>query len=209
MKLQLALDDLTLDEALALAERTRDYVDILEIGTPFLLEEGLRAVRAFRRRFPDKELLADTKIMDAGEWEAASAFRAGADQVTVLGVTDLLTVTACVRAAEAFGGTVVVDMICVADLAARIPQLEVAGARALAVHTGVDQQAVGRTPLEDLRVMRRLGKSFRIFAAGGIHVGNLPDYLALEPDVIIVGSGICHAQDPVAAARKLHQMLRG
>jgi 3-hexulose-6-phosphate synthase len=129
--------------------------------------------------------------------------------VTVLGVTDLLTLTACVRAAEAFGGTVVVDMICVADLAARIPQLEAAGARALAVHTGVDQQAAGHTPLEDLRVIRRIGKSVRVFAAGGIHAGNLPDYLALEPDVIIVGSGICHAQDPVAAARELHQMLRG
>ena len=52
MKLQLALDDLALPEALALAERVRPWVDIIEIGTPMLYEYGMEAVRRAKARFP-------------------------------------------------------------------------------------------------------------------------------------------------------------
>ena len=34
MKLQIALDDVTLEEALALVDRVKKYIDIIEIGTP-------------------------------------------------------------------------------------------------------------------------------------------------------------------------------
>lgn len=207
MKLQLALDDVSLADALALVEQVRAYVDIIEVGTPFLYEEGLAAVRELRRRFPEKEVLADLKIMDAGEYETQQALRAGADYVTVLGVTDILTVKACLAVAAEFGKTIVVDMICEPDLPSRIKQLETVGVRALAVHTGVDQQAAGRTPLDDLRVMRAASRSSRIFVAGGINAATLPDYTRLGADVVIVGSGICHADDPVAAARKMHSLL--
>jgi 3-keto-L-gulonate-6-phosphate decarboxylase len=51
MKLQLALDDLTLDDALDLARRVAEYVDIFEIGTPFVIDRGMEGVRAFRETF--------------------------------------------------------------------------------------------------------------------------------------------------------------
>ena len=133
MKLQLALDDIPLAAALALVEDVRAYIDIIEVGTPFLYAEGLAAVRELRRRFPEKEILADLKIMDAGEYETRQALAAGADYVTVLGVTDILTVKGCLAVAAEFGKTIVVDMICEPDLAARIKQLEAVGVRALAL----------------------------------------------------------------------------
>ena len=207
MKLQLALDDITLDEALSLGEQVRDHVDIVEIGTPFIIEDGLAPVRAFKARFPGLAILADTKIMDAGEYEASSAFAAGADYVTVLGVTDLATVEGCLRAARKHGGTVVVDMICVADLPGRIAQLERIGVTALAVHTGVDQQAAGRTPLDDLRLMKSHSKAATIFVAGGINLATLQHYLEAGADVAIVGSGIRHASDPVREARALREVI--
>lgn len=74
MKLQLALDDISLDNALLLGEKVRNYVDIFEIGSPFIIAEGMHAVRAFRKKFPEKEILADTKIVDAGEYEAGLTF---------------------------------------------------------------------------------------------------------------------------------------
>ena len=207
MKLQLALDDITLTAALTLVDKVREYIDIIEVGTPFLYEEGLAAVRELRKRFPEKEVLADMKIMDAGEYETRQALKAGADYVTVLGVTDILTVKGCLAVAAEFGKTIVVDMICEPDLASRIKQLEAVGVRALAVHTGVDQQAAGRTPLDDLRVMKSASRSSRIFVAGGINATTLPDYARRGADVVIVGGGICHAKDPVAAARTIHGLL--
>ena len=59
----------------------------------------MEAVRRFRARFPEKELLVDLKIMDAGALEAGAAFAAGADLVTVLAVTARATIRACVQEA--------------------------------------------------------------------------------------------------------------
>ena len=128
MKLQLALDDLNLEEALALTEKVREYIDIIEIGTPFVYQEGMNAVKIFKESFPEKEVLADMKIMDAGYYESEEALKVGADYITVLGVTDNLTIRGCIEAAEHYGKEVVVDMICVPDLPKRIR--ERAGSRA-------------------------------------------------------------------------------
>lgn len=207
MKLQLALDVFPLPQALALTEQVRDWVDIIEIGTPFLLECGMEAVRQFRERFPEKEILADTKIMDAGALEAAAAFRAGADYVTVLAVTDLSTVQACVDTARQYGGAAVADMICVDDIPARVAQLEALGIHGLAVHTGVDQQRQGRTPLSDLAAIQSCHRSGEVFVAGGITLDAIPQHTALKPDVLIVGGGIANAPDPALQARRYAERI--
>jgi 3-hexulose-6-phosphate synthase len=201
MKLQLALDELSLEEALTLAEKLRDYVDIIEIGTPFVIARGMEAVRCFRERFPEKEILADEKIMDGGYFESKLAFDAGANYVTALGVTDILTVQACLRAAKEAGRDLVVDMICVDDLPVRIGELEAAGVKHLAVHTGADQQAAGRQPIEDLRVMKQYARHAKISVAGGINSKTIASYVELQPDVVIVGSAITRASNPVNEAR--------
>ena len=46
MKLQAALDTLTLDECLELLEETKGYIDIAEVGTPFIIEAGMVPVRS-------------------------------------------------------------------------------------------------------------------------------------------------------------------
>ena len=208
VKLQIALDDLTLEQALRLASSVREYVDIVEIGTPFLYQYGMEAVRAMKHLLHDREVLADMKIMDAGAYEAGGAFEAGADYVTVLGVTDDATVRGCIEAAERYGREIVVDMLCVRDLPGRIAELEALGAHGLAVHTGTDQQAAGRTPLDDLKLMKACAKRAKISVAGGIRPETLADYAALRPEVLIIGSGICHAPDPVSAARDIRAQMR-
>ena len=44
MKLQLAIDLLNKEEAAQLAQQVEEYVDIVEIGTPIVINEGLGAV---------------------------------------------------------------------------------------------------------------------------------------------------------------------
>ncbi len=207
MKLQLALDDISLAEALALVDAVRVHIDIVEIGTPFIISEGLAPVRAIKARFPDLEVLADLKIMDAGAFEARLAFAAGADYVTVLAVTDIATIKGCLDTAAGFGKTVVADMICVSDMVRRIAELEAVGISALAVHTGVDQQAAGRTPLDDLRLMKEHSQQSQIFVAGGIKRDTLSQYFESGADVAIIGSGICQAADPVQEAKAFRDMI--
>ena len=207
MKLQLALDDLALDDALKLTEKVQDYIDIIEIGTPFVYQEGMRAVKTFKERFPEKEILADIKIMDAGYYESEEALKVGADYVTVLGVTDNLTIKGCIDAAEKYGKEIVVDMICAPDLPRRIRELENLGAHGLAVHVGTDQQAAGRKPIDDLRVMAEHCKAAKISVAGGISADTTPEYAALKPEVLIVGSGITHAKNPVKAAKEIKKSM--
>ena len=208
-KLQVALDDMKLEDALRLVEKIRRSIDIVEVGTPFMMEYGMEAVRSLRERFPDLEILCDGKIMDAGGFEAELMYRAGADYVTVLAVTDDLTIADAVAAAKKYGKKVVVDMICVPDLKSRIGRVEELGVDVIAVHTGVDQQAAGRTPLDDLREMRACVKHAAIAVAGGINSATLSDYLAYAPEIVIVGAGIAHAGDPAREAEALAEQIAG
>lgn len=65
MQLQLALDLVNIPEAKELVKEVEEYVDIVEIGTPVIINEGLRAVKEIKEAFPHLTVLADLKIMDA------------------------------------------------------------------------------------------------------------------------------------------------
>lgn len=209
MKLQLALDDLSLEEALELTEEVNEFIDIIEIGTPMIIEYGVKPIEIMKKQFPQLEILADLKIMDAGYYEAEEALKVGADYITVLGVTDNLTIQGCVDAAKDYHGKVVVDMICVDNLKERIKKVEELGVDIVSVHTGVDQQAMGRTPLDDLKIMKEAVRKAKISVAGGISTDTIEKYKALSPEIIIVGSGITHAKNAKEAAKKIKQVIRG
>lgn len=207
MKLQLALDDISLEDALILGDKVRDYVDIFEIGSPFIISEGMHAVRAFCKQFPDKEILADTKIVDAGEYEASLTFEAGADYCTVIGLTDILTIKDCIKAAAKYHKQIFVDTINIPDLNKRIPELEAAGVRNISVHVGVDEQAIGKTPLDEIKQVNQLSQKSILSVAGGIKVNTVNSYKQVGADIIIVGGGINHAEDPVLAAKALAEKI--
>src|SRR5512143_3014054 len=90
--LQIAIDYTSLPKALAMATLVAPEVDIIEIGTPLCKAAGLDAIRAIREIAPDKIILADFKTPDVGALEAAMAFDAGADWMTVIGGAAIATV---------------------------------------------------------------------------------------------------------------------
>lgn len=123
-----------------------------------MIDAGREAVRQIKKSYPELEVLCDAKIMDAGAYEAQLAYDAGAEYVTVLGITDSLTIKGCVEQAKKQQRQVMVDLICVQNYAERIPAIEALGVDIIAVHTGADQQHVGRTPLEDLKELKHYAK---------------------------------------------------
>lgn len=209
MKLQLALDDITLEDSIDLIEQVYEFIDIIEVGTPLLMQYGVGAVRGIKKCFPKNEILCDAKIMDAGAYESKMCFDAGADYITVLGVTDILTIRDCVKEARRQNKKVMVDMICIEDFAEVIPRIEAEGVDIISVHTGVDQQAKGRTPLGDLYEMKKYAKTVGLGVAGGIDSETIGEYVSKKPEIIIVGSGIAKAKDPAAVARKIAACMKG
>lgn len=203
-KLQVALDDITLTDALSLIGQLGPNADIIEAGTPFVLRYGIEAVRELKKRYPAYEMLCDGKIMDAGAYEAECMFQAGADWVTVMAVTDDATVADCVATATRLGGRVMADMLCVTDMENRARRLEALGVHCIAVHTGVDQQRLGRTALEDLRRLKNCVTRCMVAVAGGITAQTADAYLKLKPDILIVGGGILGQPHPAEAAAALY-----
>ncbi|WP_018772702.1 3-hexulose-6-phosphate synthase [Arthrobacter sp. 131MFCol6.1] len=206
MKLQVAMDVLTVDAALELAGKVAEYVDIIELGTPLVKNAGLSAVTAVKTAHPDKIVFADMKTMDAGELEAGIAFRAGADLVSVLGSADDSTIAGAVKAAKAHNKGVVVDLIGVADKVTRAKEARALGAKFVEFHAGLDEQA---KPGYNLEVLLSAGEKARVpfSVAGGVNISTINAVQRAGADVAVVGGSIYSADDPALAAKELRAAI--
>ncbi len=209
MKLQVALDTLTTEQCIDLLNQTGHAVDIAEVGTPFIIEQGMSPVRTFKKLFPHIEVLADAKIMDAGEFEADKCFDAGADIVTVLGVSYDETIEGVVRSARKHNKKVMVDMIAVKDLAKRTREIDQMGVDYICVHTAFDIQGSGqKDPLTDLKVVNSVIKNARSAVAGGVKPETVDAIAAEHPGIIVVGGAICNAADKAKTAQEMKERMQ-
>jgi len=206
MKLQVALDG-DLASSRAILTQVHEFIDIAEIGTPLIYREGMNAVRILRADYPQLTLLADLKIMDAGEEEAAIAFEAGADIVTVLGVAHDNTVRGAVAAARQFGKQVLVDMLQVGDLAGRGLELLALGCDYLCIHTAYDLQHSGATPFAHLQHLREALPDGPLAVAGGVKPDTLDSLLVFKPEIVVVGGAISRAANPAEIARRMYERI--
>ncbi|TYP75395.1 3-hexulose-6-phosphate synthase [Paenibacillus methanolicus] len=207
MKLQLALDLVNIPEAIAVVEEVQSYIDIVEIGTPVVINEGLHAVKAIKDAFPSLQVLADLKIMDAGAYEVMKASEAGADIITVLGATDDSTIKGAVEEARKNGKQILVDMINVKNLEQRAREIDALGVDYICVHTGYDLQAAGENSFEQLRVIKSVVTRAKTAVAGGIKLATLPEVIAASPDLVIVGGGITGHANKAGAAAEMKQLI--
>ena len=207
MQLQFAMDTLTTESALDLAAKAAPYVDIIELGTPLIKSEGLAAITAVKAAHPDKTVFADLKTMDAGELEADIAFTAGADLVTVLGVAGDSTIAGAVAAATKHGKGVVVDLIGVADKAARAREVVALGAVFVEMHAGLDEQAEDGYSLDALLAAGEAAE-VPFSVAGGVSADSVEAVQRAGADVAVAGSAIYSASDVAGAAAAIRSAIR-
>ncbi len=196
MKLQVALDVTTLDEARAVLRDVVEYVDIVEIGLLFYTH-GYDALTTLKAEFPDVEWLADVKIADGGYFCVTQAHEFGADYVTVLGVVDDETIRGAVQAQEETGIGVVVDMVGCQNFYERVLQLDEIGVGYINIHTPVDLQQRGVSPFDQLVVAKLAAKKSKLAVAGGIKPTTIGRAVELAPDIIIAGGTLL---DPATRA---------
>jgi 3-hexulose-6-phosphate synthase / 6-phospho-3-hexuloisomerase len=206
--LQIALDEVNLDRALQYArEAVAGGADWVEAGTPLIKAEGLEAVRALKKAFPGRTVVADMKTMDTGAFETEVAAKAGADVVGILGAASDSTVREAVKAARKYGAKVYLDLISVADKVARARDAERLGCDYVALHMGVDEQMGGAKPLD---VLRQVVEAVRIpvMAAGGLNSETVGPCVAAGASIVIVGGALTKAPDIAGEARRLKRAMR-
>ena len=206
---QMALDSLDFDGTVALATKVAPHVDILEIGTPCIKHNGIKLLEVLRAKFPNNKILVDLKTMDAGFYEAEPFYKAGADICTVLGCADLGTIKGIIDVANKYGKKAQVDLINVADKKTRTIEVVKLGAHIIGVHTGLDQQAAGQTPFNDLSMVAGLGLGVEISVAGGVKASTTQQVKDAGATIIVAGAAIYGATDPAAAAAEITAIAHG
>lgn len=205
-KLQVAIDLLTTEEALALAAKVAPYVDIIELGTPLIKNMGSAVITAMKNAHPDKLVFADLKTADAGELEADIAFKAGADLVTVMGAAGNATIIGAIKAAKAHGKGVVVDTIGYPDRVKRAQEVTELGVEFVELHAGLDEQWTAGYSIQVLiDEAARVGVPVSI--AGGVNLENITAVIKSGVKVAVAGAAIYGAEDPAAAAKALRQAI--
>jgi len=210
-KLQLALDLLEIDRAIRIAEEAAGYIDLIEVGTPLVKSEGMAAVRALRKAFPDHGIVADMKTMDTGAIEVEMAAKSGADIVAILGGADDSTIEDAVRSARKYGVALMADLLSVDDPINRAKKLEELGIECICVHAGIDQQMKGMDALAVLKeVADAVGTEVEVAVAGGLDARGAAKAASLGADVIIVGGAITRSDNVAYSAGEIrHAIDRG
>lgn len=209
MELQIALDfDFEIGRAISILQELEEYVDIIEIGTPFILDCGLLVVKEIKRAFPHKKVLADLKIVDAGYREAENAFLAGADIVTALAVTDDTTIINALNAARDAGKQLMVDMLSSVNLESRIVEIDAMGVDYICLHTSKDLQRIASDASVVFSKLRQSLRNSKLAIAGGINEASISKYVKMNPDIVIVGEGITITDDPKKSCKNIKSYMQ-
>lgn len=209
-KLQIALDTFDLPSALGPLQKAHAHIDVIEAGTILCLAEGMRAVRVLRALYPDKPILADVRIAEAGSIIANMAFEAGASWVSVVSGATLDTVEAVMKAARQHGGEVQIELIDPwTDEQAR--QWRDLGVQQIITHRSRDAEAKGvqewtERDFHDIRRLAAMG--FRVTVTGGVTLADIPRFAGVPVGIFIAGRAIRDADDPAAAAAAFQQTIR-
>ena len=207
MKLQVAFDLQSSDEILNFMEKNGDLIDIIEIGTPLIIKEGLKSVLKIKKKFPKQTVLADLKIMDAGLLEAQIGFDAGADFVTVLGLASTKTLNGVKQAAVKNEKEVMVDMInhpCPENKWNELKNMEMG---LCCLHTANDDTKDGETSLNDLERFYNLHGGKNIAVAGGINPDMIRKINSFHPEIVIVGGYIANSRNQRDALEEIRQAM--
>src|SRR5256886_12409420 len=206
--LQVALDFMPAKRALQAAkEAVEGGADWIEAGTPLIKSEGVEILRQLRKSFPGKTIVADLKTMDTGAFEAEIAAKAGADVITVMGVTDDATILEAVKAARRYGAKIMVDLMRVPGKPARAKGLEQLGVGYLNMHVSIDEQMIAHTPLQELKAVAS-ATALPVAVAGGLNSETVAQAVAAGASILIVGGAIIKAENVADATRPIQKAIR-
>lgn len=206
----LALDVLSRDEALCVAEAAAPHLDAIKIGYPLVLAAGLDIAGPLSEfGIP---IIADFKVADIPNTNrliAEQVFAAGCFGIICQGFCGSDSVAACVEAADDAGGEcyVVTEMShpgALEFLSGKNAEL----LAQMAVDAGAHGIIAPATRPERVQTLRTIIGEKKILSPGVGAQGGDPEKIAPLIDGMIVGRSIYTAEDPAEAARTYARFRR-
>lgn len=201
--IQVAIDVLDMDRALRVAEAAvRAGVDWLEAGTPLITFQGVKAIGALARAFPEHPVLADFKMMDGVRKYVLATAEQGGRIATICGVASDASIRAAVQAGRESGVRIISDLYAAPDGPRRAREVEALGVDSAYIHYGADQRAEDpeRDPLLFLDEVR--GRLRVPIGVGTFSVQNGIDGAGRGADIFVIGVPLILENDPAAGLRE-------
>ncbi|ODS38278.1 MAG: formaldehyde-activating enzyme [Candidatus Altiarchaeales archaeon WOR_SM1_86-2] len=197
---------------------------ILEIGTPLIKAEGVKAVSKLREAAPNAFIIADLKTLDVGQVEVDLAFDETADAVVASGLAGTEMLREFIYEAHRLGIYAMVDTMNVPDpvkllksisedskekydasipKAPKPPQMP----DIMLLHRGISGESEKEVGAEWDRIneikefAKKKGKDLLVAVAGGIEAQNAREALDKGADIIVVGRYITQSKDVERSVR--------
>ena len=209
-RLQLALDEPNLQDALNVLQATHDIIDIIEVGTILCLAEGMHAIREIRQQYSRHTIIGDVRIVRAGAKIANMVLDAGANWVTVVAEAPLTTLEATLEIAESVNGQVQIEMSEMLDIQQAYQWKEL-GIRQVIYHSTaeVSSSGPGHWRTEALDIVKQLcDMSFDVTVTGGITPETVSMFAELPISIIIAGRSIWNSENPRQSALAMKEAIQ-
>lgn len=206
--LQLALDTLTIEEAIANVNQVREYIDIIEVGTILISSVGKSAIAILKAAFPEKIIIADGKVADAGAIFGKMFFGQGADYVTAICAAEVPTIKELVNIGQSLNSKSEVQIELTSNFTwEQAAQWKTAGATQAVWHRARDAQASGvKWAQKDLDAVGKLvDLGFLVTVTGGVALEDIKFFKDYPIHIFIAGRSIRDAQDPALAAKQFKE----
>ena len=202
MKIQLALDRVSIEDAVAIIEEAKEHIDIIEIGTSLFLDYGQESLLTIKESF-DHTILVDIKTMDEAEYEFRRVFENGADIATVMGASAIETIRICQQTALEFNKDYMIDSLEIND--EKIQSLTEFEDAIICLHLPKDKKGDLKKFVENFTKKHQLTN--RLAAAGGIKLEDIPYLKEAGIDIVVVGSAITKSDNIGQAAKAFKESI--
>ncbi|HIU25765.1 MAG TPA: orotidine 5'-phosphate decarboxylase [Candidatus Copromorpha excrementigallinarum] len=185
LKWQFGLDVLNMEQAHACLDAVGEMPEIIEIGTPLIFFEGLRAIREVRERCPNQEILVDCKMIDAASLMSVPMYEAGADIVTVEGGSHDYVISEQARVAHEYGKPCEADLMNVKNLEQRAEELMDLGVDIIGMHAASQALRPNELHVNDIKRILSVVPAEKLCIAHSITLDTLDTILDFKPAITV------------------------
>lgn len=204
--LQIALDNISMEDALKmLSGGIGDAVDIIEAGTLLLAAEGHRCVKILRALYPEKLIVADLKLADAGKVLSAMMLDSGADFISVICAADPKTMALANEEAIRRGKETQIELYG-PWTKERAQQWHDIGMPQIIYHHSRDAgQPWGDIDLENIKMLCDIG--YKVTVTGGLAPKMISLFKGLPVFAFIAGRALSDSEHPIEVVQEFKEQI--